>query len=218
MSLCRDALYFLEHYKDSVQAKVQGFKTEDPGLIFRKGVYCLMTPATKAQAANETLGRLFENDFIFKASLEEIAACLREPPYIRFHNQKAGRIVAWREKGLGHIGHILAMDDEKKMRRYLVDNAEGFNYKEASHFLRNIGRGLRLAVLDRHILAFMKEEKMIEDTALTPARYGLWEALFCSWADSIGQPVPAADFALWAAGVKKHNPRLSYETILLELE
>lgn len=218
MSLSQDALYFLERYGDSVQAKVQGFKTDDADLIFRKGVYCLMTPATRARAANETLGRLFEGGFLFGASVDEIAACLREPPYIRFHNQKAGRIMEWREKAPGHIRHILAMDDEKKMRRYLVEHARGFNYKEASHFLRNIGRGLRLAVLDRHILAFMREEKMIEEAALTPARYEQWEALFCGWADSIGQPVPAADFALWAAGVKKHDPHLSYETILLELE
>lgn len=219
MSLSADALFFLRHYGASLQAKVQGFQTNDEALIFRKGVYCLMTPATSAEAANATLHRLFAGDFLYSASREEIASCLREKPYVRFHNQKAGRIMAWREQGPGHIKKILVMDDEKEMRRYLVKNAPGFNYKEASHFLRNIGRGTRLAVLDRHILAFMKEEEMIPpEAALTPARYEAWEALFCAWADRLGQPVPAADFALWAAGVKKHAPRLSYDTILLELE
>lgn len=214
-------LYFLEHYKDSIQAKVQSFRTEDKTAIFWKGVYCLMTPATKAENANIKKELLQKNNFLFQASLEEIAFCLREKPYIRFHNQKAKRLDDWRKNGENYIDTLLTLEDEKEIRRYLVKNVNGMNFKEASHFLRNIGRGRSLAILDRHIIAFMKEIKILPveaDFNKAGPYYEKWETFFIDWAKSLALDVPTADYAVWAAGVKKHSPHLSYEYIIKELE
>ena len=38
------------------------------------------------------------------------------------------------------------------LREYQVKNVKGIGWKEASHFLRNIGLGADIAILDRHII------------------------------------------------------------------
>jgi N-glycosylase/DNA lyase len=47
---------------------------------------------------------------------------------------------------------IAGFDSPVSAREWLVENVLGLGYKEASHFLRNIGQGEDLAILDRHIL------------------------------------------------------------------
>lgn len=61
---------------------------------------------------------------------------------------------------------------EKYFRDWLSSNIKGFGYKEASHFLRNIG-GKNLAILDRHILKFLYKEKIIDEIpkTLTKKKY-----------------------------------------------
>ena len=46
------------------------------------------------------------------------------------------------------------------MREGLVENIKGLSYKESSHFLRNIGF-FKFAILDKHILRTLKENKLI---------------------------------------------------------
>ncbi len=77
----------------------------------------------------------------------------------RFHNTKARRLVEVRRKFYPNRGEkdvlkkaLVRFDDPIEMRDWLVVNINGYGYKEASHFLRNIGKGEELAILDRHIL------------------------------------------------------------------
>lgn len=49
------------------------------------------------------------------------------------------------------------------MREWLVGKVLGIGMKEASHFLRNIGLGKDLAILDRHILINLKEYDVIKE-------------------------------------------------------
>ncbi len=48
------------------------------------------------------------------------------------------------------------------MREWLVENIKGLGYKEASHFLRNIGLGKDIAILDRHILKNLQKYGVID--------------------------------------------------------
>ena len=50
-----------------------------------------------------------------------------------------------------------------ELREWLVKNVKGLGYKEASHFLRNIGKSEDLAILDRHILKNLQDLKVIND-------------------------------------------------------
>jgi N-glycosylase/DNA lyase len=81
---------------------------------------------------------------------------LRNPAhYIRFHNQKGRRLldVAEREEEISTVLVSPELSSEAK-REWLVENVKGLGWKEASHFLRNIGH-LDLAIIDRHILKHM---------------------------------------------------------------
>jgi N-glycosylase/DNA lyase len=51
----------------------------------------------------------------------------------------------------------------KILREWLVKNVKGLGMKEASHFIRNIGLGKELAILDRHILRNLLKFKVISD-------------------------------------------------------
>jgi len=54
-------------------------------------------------------------------------------------------------------------NENKDMREWLIRSIRGIGYKEASHFLRNIGLGENLAILDRHILKNLKFFGVIEE-------------------------------------------------------
>ncbi len=94
----------------------------------------------------------------------------------RFPSQRARRIVLAREnfhrieklldKGLSgpEIRERIA-SDRSDMKVY------GLGYKEASHFLRNIGFE-DVAIIDRHLWRFLVQEGLIEEyRTLTPKRY-----------------------------------------------
>jgi len=61
----------------------------------------------------------------------------------------------WLSKLLG------ASWSETKVRDFLVSNIPGLGLKEASHFLRNIGYSDHLAIIDSHVLSFLRETKLI---------------------------------------------------------
>ena len=217
--------YFYEQYPLSTQGNAQLVFEENQKEIFEQAVYCFLTPATKSDSADITYKELFSNNFFYKASLEKIADCLRKPPYIRFHNQKAERLVLWRERGREHIENFLSLNTPAEQRQYLVDYVKGMNYKEASHYLRNIGRSGDLVILDRHIINFMKDVKILPlDTTINQLskKYLSWEKLFYDfihsdlWIQNVGHStIPRADFAIWAASVKRADPQIPLERIMI---
>lgn len=190
-------------------------------------VYCLLTPQTKAEFAKNACKELFaenfffrrykKEDFFFCASQEELAVCLRKNK-IRFHNKKAEKLILWREKGESKIKAMLDIPSEKDKRDFLVREVKGIGLKEASHFLRNVGMGKNLAILDRHILRFMQENALLPkliDLSQVGRRYKEWEEIFVSFAHP--QTAQEVDFAIWAMMKKKSNLALSDEEIF-ELE
>ncbi|MGL4677048.1 MAG: hypothetical protein ACRCWI_05220 [Brevinema sp.] len=218
-----DLLFFHDTYHQSIQYESQCQINTTPQQIFQQAVYCFLTPATKSDSAYDTHQKLFNNNFFLQASLSEVTVILREPPYIRFHNQKAKRLLCWQNEGFRHIENILALSDAQAKRDYIVKNVQGMGYKEATHFLRNIGQSENLVILDRHIICFMQYLGLLaQEVKLSPKNYLLWENIFIDfvfgslWQDSIGKStIPQADFAIWAARVKETDPKISRERILL---
>src|SRR5687767_2829547 len=87
----------------------------------------------------------------------------------RYPRARAGYIVASREFLLEHCGlrlrkKLQSFADDLERRDWLVKEkrVKGLGYKEASHFLRNIGlKGY--AILDKHVLRSLAELKIIDD-------------------------------------------------------
>ena len=84
----------------------------------------------------------------------------------RFYNKRAEYIVEAREKKEELVDNIHKLKDNKlkesEFRDWLVKNIKGVGYKEASHYMRNLGY-FNFAILDRHILKFLYKQKIIDE-------------------------------------------------------
>ena len=81
----------------------------------------------------------------------------------------------------------------------MVKSIKGIGYKEASHFLRNIGLGEDLAILDRHILKNLKLLGVIEKIpkSLSRKKYFEIEGKMYEFAKEIQIPIGCLDLLLW---------------------
>ncbi len=89
----------------------------------------------------------------------------------------------------------------KHLRKGLVNSIPGLGPKQASMFLRNIGRSYDLAILDTHVLRFMHMQELlpIEQASIgTINGYEKAEAIAIGYANSIGHPAGYLDLAIWA--------------------
>ena len=71
---------------------------------------------------------------------------------VRFRNVKSENIAIARKFFKENSLSEKLKEDTFEIREWLVENVRGMGYKESSHFLRNIGLGENIAILDRHIL------------------------------------------------------------------
>jgi N-glycosylase/DNA lyase len=151
-------------------------KYESNERIFAELCFCLCTPQTRALAANKAIKELQEKGILFTEDIKEIAPIL-EKCGVRFHNNKASYIVEARNKfsraGQIKIKGMLNTDDLTGLRNWLADNVKGLGMKEASHFLRNIGYGSDIAIIDRHILTSALQHNVIKEIpeSLSKQRY-----------------------------------------------
>lgn len=155
-------------------ADFQKLKKACPQRIFEELCFCLLTPGAKADNCQNIVACLKKKGLLFKGDEKELRPFLK---YARFYNQKAGRLVAARKffssaKGIC-IKEKVFRDNPFVVRDWLVDHVLGLGYKEASHFLRNVGLGKDLAILDRHILRRLKDCGVIRELpkSLTRKRY-----------------------------------------------
>ncbi|MBU4134056.1 DNA lyase, partial [bacterium] len=75
----------------------------------------------------------------------------------------------------------------------------GYGFKEASHFLRNVGKGEKLAILDRHILRNLKNFGAIKEIpqAISGKLYLEIEKKFMLFAKRLKIPPAELDLLLW---------------------
>ena len=164
--------------------------------------FCILTPQSKAVNAWKAITILRENGLLFNGSAEDIVEYLN---IVRFKNNKAKYLVALREQMQNEKGEIVTKDffnsiaDVKDKREWIVKNIKGMAYKEAGHFLRNIGFGKEIAILDRHILKNLVKLEVIEDVpkSLTPKLYLEIEEKMKAYCKFISIPMDSLDLLLW---------------------
>jgi N-glycosylase/DNA lyase len=169
--------------------------------IFIELVFCILTPQSKARSCWKAVGILNEKDLIFKGSAAQISRLIN---IVRFRNNKAKYIVYARETfsddGKMRVRDRLDLNNDiMAVREWLVKNVKGIGYKEASHFLRNIGFGENIAILDRHILKNLLLLKVIDRIpgSITPKKYIEIEDSMRDFAKRTGIPLSHLDFVLW---------------------
>jgi N-glycosylase/DNA lyase len=173
--------------------------------IFAELCYCLCTAREKAKNALNAVASLSENNYevLIRGDKKKIDKVLCENN-IALHPDKADRIIKNRKIFYPNTKHILqskyCFDDIKKTREELVRDIVGFGFKEASHFLRNIGFGGNLAIIDRHIKNQLVKYGVIADdvksTSITKKRYYEIEEKMIQFAHKIKIPIDILDMLL----------------------
>jgi N-glycosylase/DNA lyase len=171
--------------------------------IFAELCFCLLTPQTKAKSAALVIDRLKERGLLLTGTAEEIKKWMAP---IRFNQNKSRYIIEARQMFADSNGKIKlkekleAQPDVFAIREWLIANVKGFGMKEASHFLRNIGMGDDIAILDRHILKNLVRYKVIEEVpkSLTDKKYLEIEDKMRKFAASIGIPFAHLDLLWWS--------------------
>jgi N-glycosylase/DNA lyase len=175
--------------------------TGDDFDLFVELVFCLLTPSSRARSAERAIGILTDRNLLKAGPEEEIAGILN---IVRFRYRKASYIVLARRLALSQKTHSLRdelarLPDMPAARQWLVSSVKGMGYKEASHFLRNIGLHREIAILDRHILRSLCTLGLIDCVPdhLTARRYEAVESAMREYAERIGIPLSYLDFVLW---------------------
>lgn len=166
--------------------------------IFSELAFCLFTPQAKATSCDYALRRLKEDGLLFKGPARAVRSKLKGS--VRFHNKKAEYLVAARRLLKLGLKKKIEKFNAAAARDWLVRNVKGLGYKEASHFLRNIGLGKELAILDVHILKNLKELGVIENipSSLTKKRYLEIEDKMRKFSRRTKIPLAELDLLLWS--------------------
>jgi N-glycosylase/DNA lyase len=181
-----------------VAERLQEFASVPRGEYYFELVYCLLTPQSSAVNAGKAVAALRAEGLGIR-EIDPRPILASRDHYIRFHNTKATRIL----EAHAMLPEILETLDGSRPgeseRRWLVERVKGLGWKEASHFLRNIGRR-DLAILDRHILRNLQRHGAIRSipTTLTPKRYLAIEARFRRFAAACGMAMDEIDLLLWS--------------------
>lgn len=183
-----------EQRKSAIRARLKDFESIKNDKLFAELCFCICTPQSKARtcdAAIQKLGSRIKSD--------NSDAIARDLTGVRFANNKARYIVEARQC-YDKLAAIVAQDN-KKAREWLVQNVKGLGYKEASHFLRNVGQGHDIAILDRHILKNLVKHSVISEIpkTITPKRYLAIEDSMRSFSEHTGIPMNELDLLFWSS-------------------
>lgn len=190
--------------KDVIEKRLEEFRRvdrSDGGRLFEELVFCILTPQSSARRADSAVRELSERGLLQSGMGREIYSVLRRWG-VRFPARKARYIVLNRRR-LNHgmrLPRILGADAQAT-REVLVREVWGMGYKEASHFLRNIGYE-GLAIIDRHVLRGLVRIGVLDRfvDVSSRKRYLLVEERFLEAARIVGVPPEALDLLLWYEG------------------
>ena len=192
--------------KDEINARLDAFRRVGQAgdrRLFEELCFAILAIQSSARSSDAAVRALVSERLLWTGAPTEIASFLRHRT--RFHNHKAAYVVRARERffpgGRPMLRETLArFPDSREARTWLVAEVDGLGFKEASHFLRNIGRGEDLAILDRHILRNLVRHRVIGRVpkSLTPKRYLAIEARLHLFAQHVGVSPGVLDLLWWS--------------------
>lgn len=189
--------------KQEIDSRLRGFKKAGDSqdkIIFAELCFCILTPQSKALSADKAIKKLTANSLLYTGSNKEISKHLRG---VRFMNNKASYITQTRRKLMKgdrfFIKEFLNEKDVFRLREKLAGEVKGFGFKESSHFLRNIGRGNNIAILDRHIIKKLKKYAVINEIpkTISKKKYIEIENKMRKFSKQVNIPMDAMDMVFW---------------------
>ncbi len=186
----------MEEVRDTVSQRLREFKKvgKDAQAQFSELCFCVLTANYTAEGGARIQRAV--GDGFSQLPLENLSAKLKSLGY-RFPNTRACFIVENRCLRDSLQKELSSFTSGLEAREWLVANVKGFGYKEASHFLRNVGFE-DVAIIDRHILRFLINQRLIEEPkSLTRGKYLSIERLLRGVANALGVSLSELDLYLW---------------------
>ena len=161
--------------------------------LFKELCFCILTANFNAEKCINIQKKI--GDGFLTLSEDELAERLVELGH-RYPNIRA-RYISDSVKCRGSLKDIIRSSSGEELREWLVKNVRGLGYKEASHFLRNIGFD-DFAIIDFHIIDILVKYNFIKKPkVLTKRRYLEIERLLKEIAIKLGLNLAELDLYLW---------------------
>lgn len=199
----------LSERRGEIRKKLAGFrrvlKTADDAEIFEELAFCIFTAGASAKMGLKSITAV--RPVILTATTEkQFSRLLKKHGAHRFPNERARYLLHTRnylrdEHGLEMRRLIMSFENPAERRAYFAENPgiKGIGFKEASHFLRNIGFG-GYAILDKHIMNCLFELGVTDDPAplANGKRYVEIEDALRRYAKRHGFDMDELDLLLWS--------------------
>jgi N-glycosylase/DNA lyase len=178
----------------AIKSRLEEFQSnsKDPKKIFSELCFCICTANNSAERgirAQEKIDFYSLPEPDLRKSMREIVC--------RFYNNKTRYILSARSGKDRIISMIASTKSGKEAREWIVENVPGLGFKEASHFLRNIGY-TDVAIIDFHIIDLLVDEHIIKrPKSVTKLKYLEIEKILESIAAKAGVNLAELDLYLW---------------------
>ena len=200
-----------DHYlarQKEIRARLRDFRrvwqTGSDERLWEEMVYCIFTAGASAKMGMRSVEAL--RPFLQNGARHEMTRALVDAGAHRFPNARPEYVVVTREYLQTSISmrlreRLSGFRDPVERRDWLAKEprVKGLGYKEASHFLRNIGfKGY--GILDKHIIRCLAELGVLDSAKppTTRARYLACESLMKDFAEEVGINFDELDLALWS--------------------
>jgi len=161
--------------------------------LFSELCFCTLTANYNAEKAI-VIQKKIGNGFI-SFSEEKLKEKLKELGY-RYPNKRAEYILVNRQY-YPHLSKILKEHSGETLREWIVKHIKGLGFKEASHFLRNIGYP-NYAIIDFHIVDLLEKEKLItRPKNLSSENYIKIEKVLSKLGTKVNLNLAELDLYLW---------------------
>jgi N-glycosylase/DNA lyase len=193
----------LEHHyithKEAIRFRLSEFQSVPPSEYFYELTYCLLTPQSRAAHAEQAVAQLRAAGFRSQP-IDPEPILRRKEHYIRFHRTKKRHLLHMKEQFSVIAQKLSEPASAFDLREWLVTHIIGLGYKEATHFLRNIGKNDGLAILDRHILRTLERLGVVDSipNSINKNQYLEIEQRFKIFANGIGIALDELDLVFWS--------------------
>ena len=164
--------------RKEIRARLREFnsvwETGSDTRLWEEMVYCIFTAGASAKMGLTAVNAV--KPLLGDGNRMAITRALKKPPAYRFHNVRAAHLVTTRDYLRTNFSmrlreQLSSFQDPTERRDWLArtPGIKGLGYKEASHYLRNIGfKGY--GILDKHIVRCLCELGVIESPKPPTAR------------------------------------------------
>ncbi|MBU0536756.1 MAG: N-glycosylase/DNA lyase [Nanoarchaeota archaeon] len=183
--------------KKTIDSRIKDFRAiqnKPSSVWFTELCFCILTANSTAERCIDVHTKVGKG---FVSLPESRLQKVLKQHSCRFHTKRAGYIAEAR-KYKDRLKSILqGLKTSRERREWLEKNIKGIGYKEASHFLRNIGYE-DVAIIDFHIIDILEQNRLIKKPKiLNKERYLEIEQVLKDMAQKLKLNLAELDLYLW---------------------